>query len=325
MTRTDQGNFCTTDKLEIEVRNLASESQGLVTQLASQNETLAATRQDLRTQQMKLCIVERNVSEQKNELTKVREKLNASNGKDALHETQVTAQLEECMNFLRATEGRIRNLERELGQLKAATLQQHGSRSLSHSASSISVERRLDKNEHQVAVCDIQLADHGLKLQILEATSYDGQFIWKIDDWTRRYHEAVSGKTASLYSPPFYVGRFGYKVCARLYPNGDGMGKGSHVSLFFVVMKGEYDALLPWPFKQKVTFQLFDQSHQLDIADAFRPDPNSSSFKKPTANMNIASGCPLFISHTDLHRRTYIWDDTMFIKVTVDKTGVPAL
>ena len=180
MTRTDQGNFCTTDKLETEVRNLASESQGLVTQLASQNETLAATRQDLRTQQMKLCIVERNVSEQKNELTKVREKLNASNGKDALHETQVTAQLEECMNFLRATEGRIRNLERELGQLKAATLQQHGSRSLSHSASSISVERRLDKNEHQVAVCDIQLADHGLKLQILEATSYDGQFIWRL-------------------------------------------------------------------------------------------------------------------------------------------------
>jgi len=30
------------------------------------------------------------------------------------------------------------------------------------------------------------------------------------------------------------------------------LGKGSHMSLFFVVMKGEYDALLPWPFRQKV-------------------------------------------------------------------------
>ena len=44
----------------------------------------------------------------------------------------------------------------------------------------------------------------------------------------------------------------GYKMCARLYLNGDGMGKGTHVSLFFVVMRGAYDALLKWPFRQKV-------------------------------------------------------------------------
>lgn len=41
-------------------------------------------------------------------------------------------------------------------------------------------------------------------------------------------------------------------MCARLYLNGDGMGKGTHVSLFFVVMRGMYDALLKWPFRQKV-------------------------------------------------------------------------
>ena len=41
-------------------------------------------------------------------------------------------------------------------------------------------------------------------------------------------------------------------MCTRLYLNGDGMGKGTHVSLFFVVMRGAYDALLKWPFRQKV-------------------------------------------------------------------------
>ena len=44
----------------------------------------------------------------------------------------------------------------------------------------------------------------------------------------------------------------GYKMCARLYLNGDGMGKGTHVSLFFVIMRGPCDALLKWPFRQKV-------------------------------------------------------------------------
>ena len=43
-------------------------------------------------------------------------------------------------------------------------------------------------------------------------------------------------------------------LCARLYPNGDGIGKGTHLSLFFVVMKEDYNALLPWPFRQKVSW-----------------------------------------------------------------------
>lgn len=58
------------------------------------------------------------------------------------------------------------------------------------------------------------------------------------------------------YSPPnpaaFYTSRYGYKMCLRVYLNGDGTGRGTHLSLFFVVMKGPNDALLRWPFNQKV-------------------------------------------------------------------------
>ena len=56
----------------------------------------------------------------------------------------------------------------------------------------------------------------------------------------------------SLYSQPFYTGCYGFKMCGRVTLNGDGMGKGTHLSLFFVLMRGEYDALLEWPFRQKV-------------------------------------------------------------------------
>lgn len=42
-----------------------------------------------------------------------------------------------------------------------------------------------------------------------------------------------------------------------MYLNGDGTGKGTHLSLFFVVMKGDYDALLPWPFRHKVRGETF--------------------------------------------------------------------
>lgn len=113
-------------------------------------------------------------------------------------------------------------------------------------------------------------------------------------------------------------------MCSRAYLNGDGMGKGTHFSIFFVVMQGEYDELLSWPFRQKVTFMILDQNgNRRHLSDSFRPDPDSSSFKRPLAEMNIASGCPLFVSHSILESSdNYIKDDCLFVKVMVDTTGL---
>lgn len=134
----------------------------------------------------------------------------------------------------------------------------------------------------------------------------------------------MSGRSISIYSSPFYTSRHGYKMCGRVYPNGDGMGKNSHLSLFFVVMRGEYDALLSWPFRQRVTFSLINLNGGEHVSDSFRPDPNSTSFKRPTTNMNIASGCPLFL-RLDLlldPSNGYLKDDTLFIKISVDTADI---
>ena len=48
----------------------------------------------------------------------------------------------------------------------------------------------------------------------------------------------------SMLSTPFYSGRYGYKMYFHLYIMGDGIGKGMHLSLFFVVMNGEFDNIL---------------------------------------------------------------------------------
>src|SRR5688572_487294 len=114
-------------------------------------------------------------------------------------------------------------------------------------------------------------------------------------------------------------------MCARLCLNGDGMGRGSHVSLFFVVMRGQYDALLKWPFRQKVTLMFLDQSGKdQHVMDAFRPDPTSSSFKRPTTEMNIASGCPLFMSlmQLDSPLQAFVKDDTGFMKISVSLSNL---
>ena len=179
--------------------------------------------------------------------------------------------------------------------------------------------------ENQMTLCNVRIAEMDLRVQCLETASYDGILLWKICDYKRRKAEAVAGKTLSLYSQPFYTGRFGYKMCARIYLNGDGMGKGSHLSLFFVVMKGEYDPLLSWPFQQRVTFSLLDQDRSMkNLTDSFRPDPASTSFKRPTSDMNIASGCPLFVAQNVVESPPYYnsKDDCIFIKVMVDTQNI---
>ncbi|XP_078604287.1 TNF receptor-associated factor 3-like isoform X2 [Branchiostoma floridae x Branchiostoma japonicum] len=171
---------------------------------------------------------------------------------------------------------------------------------------------------------DIALAEQDLRFQVLELPNY-GTLIWKIAGFSRKRHDAITGKTVSFYSPCFFTSRTGYKMCARIYLNGDGMGKGTHVSLFFVVMRGHYDGLLRWPFRQKVTFMLLDHKNRDHLTDAFRPDPTSSSFQRPTSDMNIASGCPLFVplSQLDSSSHAYVRDDTMYIKVVVDTSDLP--
>lgn len=182
---------------------------------------------------------------------------------------------------------------------------------------------QIQLHERQLGIIDLRLAELDLRFQVMETASYNGVLMWKIRDYSRRKQDAKSGRTISLYSQPFYTGRFGYKMCARVYLNGDGVGKATHLSLFFVVQRGEYDALLPWPFKQKVSLMLLDQdTGTRHLVDSFRPDISSSSFKRPTSEMNVASGCPLFVSHSVLETPTFLQDDTIYIKVVVDIEGL---
>ena len=64
--------------------------------------------------------------------------------------------------------------------------------------------------------------------------------------------------------------------------------------MFFVLMRGEYDELLKWPFENIVSLILVDQNLGQHIVQTFKPTPDSNSFQKPKSNMNIASGCPQF-------------------------------
>jgi hypothetical protein len=186
----------------------------------------------------------------------------------------------------------------------------------------VSLNSRVAKLKEKVRLLSTKLKEHDFRLSLIENSNHDGTIIWKIPQFSQRKADAKNGRSASLVSLPFYSGRYGYKMCLRLYIMGDDIGKGTHLSLFFVVMRGEFDNILQWPFTHKVTFKLINQAGGRDIIKTFQPDPMSSSFKKPISDMNIASGCPQFVSHTELEAGGFIVDDTIFIKCIVDTSTI---
>ena len=188
------------------------------------------------------------------------------------------------------------------------------------------LQRKVGEVEHSVDRALGSCLEQELRIQLLERATYDGVLLWKIDEFDRRRREAIDGTTMSLYSTPFYTSRHGYKMCARIYLNGDGMGKNTHLSFFFVVMRGPFDGLLQWPYKQKVTLTLLNQAGKKHVSDSFRPDPNSSSFQRPgRREMNIASGCPMFIRLEHLLNGGFVKDDCVYVRVVVDVSDLPKI
>ncbi|XP_029494123.2 TNF receptor-associated factor 2 isoform X1 [Oncorhynchus nerka] len=106
--------------------------------------------------------------------------------------------------------------------------------------------------ERTVGLRDLSIVEMEGNIREMSAATFDGIFVWKISDFTKKRQDAVAGRAPAMFSPAFFTSKYGYKMCLRIYLNGDGTGRASHLSLFFVVMRGHSDALLKWPFNQKV-------------------------------------------------------------------------
>ena len=217
-------------------------------------------------------------------------------------------------------QGQIANLQRTIEGLQRLTDMNIKGKDV-NSAKIDTLHTKVSELDHGLDRCLSSCLDQELRLQLLERATYNGVLLWKIGDFVRRRKEAVDGVTVSLYSIPFYTSRHGYKMCARVYLNGDGMGKGTHLSFFFVVMKGPFDALLPWPFKQKVTLTIINQAGKKHVTGPIRPDPQSNSFQRPTQKeMNVASGCPMFIRQEQLLNGGFVKDDCIVLRTVVDSS-----
>ena len=132
----------------------------------------------------------------------------------------------------------------------------------------------------------------------------------------------ASEEETAIFSPAFYTSQYGYKLKLKAYLNGRDRGRGTHLSLYVIIMKGDYDALLDWPYNMRVTFYLLDQSEKRqDRSHTLSPNlslPNIKVvFNRPIAKENLGIGNPCFVPHEILESSGFVQDDTIFIKVAL--------
>ena len=185
------------------------------------------------------------------------------------------------------------------------------------------------------------LQDDCLCLRVVVVAVYSTPLLSKTPSWQDRHTATQSVCDFTLteitkrrqfnniyYSPPFYSLPHGYKLCIKVYANGHGVGKGTHISISARLMKGNYDNDLQWPFEGDVVIELMnwkgDNHHYRGDTISFnRHYDTDGSITSHVSNGEYASKerCQFhFISHSSLlynpdTNTEYLKDDCLRLRV----------
>ena len=166
-----------------------------------------------------------------------------------------------------------------------------------------------------------------LEGQVARASSFNqGRFTFKMASF--RHYKTVS---TLFFSPSFYTSPGGYKMCIRVVANGDGAGQDTHISVYAVVVRGDYDDNLEWPIKGTVTVELLnhlaDDNHHA-IRFTYPEGKGDVSTKRVTSGERAKRGYgkTRFIPHAELQyneakKCQYLKDDSLYFRVSVDTSS----
>lgn len=153
-----------------------------------------------------------------------------------------------------------------------------------------------------------------------------GQTVFKIADFS-----LYRSGSREFRSKPFFTRHHGYKMCIIVEANGAAKVKGTYVSVYAHLMRGEHDDALPWPMAGTVTFELLNQvgnhGHRKRSC-TFPPDDKDNRRVIGQEIADTGYGCPKFVSHAKLEQGEgkevqYLKDDAVYLRVSVEVQDPP--
>ena len=130
-------------------------------------------------------------------------------------------------------------------------------------------------------------------------SSNDSQFLFSLPPVKFTITDFLKMKESNTewVSPPFYTHPHGYNMCLVVYPNGIEYGRGSHVSVFVGLLKGEHDDQLGWPLELDVAIDLLNWREDKEHHE--RTVTINSEYYRVTKNgIKISPSSLIFIHHS---------------------------
>ena len=184
----------------------------------------------------------------------------------------------------------------------------------------------------QLAIDTIHRLDNELK-ELGEVVVKQGDTLAQIKQQATKYFKFKTAKFDQLkksshetYSPALYTSPGGYKMCIRVDANGYGDGKGTHVSVFAFLMRGENDDHLLWPFTGTVTVELLNQledKNHYSGETRFPQDSLASQRVMDGERAPTGYGHQCYIPHSDLgydeaKNCQYLKDNCLYFSIQID-------
>ena len=151
--------------------------------------------------------------------------------------------------------------------------------------------------------------------------------IIKMSEFARRKESNIQWCSYS-----FYTHSGGYRLCMYVNTAGTGDGKGSHLSVQLLLMKGPHDDKLTWPMRGKFTVTLLNQisdNNHHSVPFPLNRNCSATAGNRVTNGEYAARGwgTTTFISNEELHKSTpacsqFLKDDCIFFHVCISHIAI---
>ena len=138
-------------------------------------------------------------------------------------------------------------------------------------------------------------------------------------------YSAYKETNTEFNSDPFYSSSYGYKYRIQVYTDGGRQPKGTHLSVYASLLKGDNDSSLTWPFAGTFVIELVNQLEDKNHYVQHIKFPAGNQVSKRVVDEEKASsgyGCPEFIAHSKLSFQSdkytqYLKNDMLIFRVSV--------
>ena len=188
--------------------------------------------------------------------------------------------------------------------------------------------KRVVQQEEEIVRLNKELLAQAKEIQLLRSSMRpcSGQFTWCVSNIRQKVKAAREGDLSCtvIYSPEFLSHEGGYLLQLCIYPIGDKTQ--DYMSLYFVVMKGPFDDVLPWPFQQRVSLTLLSCNGGAGggtavghIVKDIVPGPHLHYFSRPKDVRNVGYGYHKFIptAKLEIDNSEYVGNGCIYLRAVV--------